>query len=97
MTESTTELNLGGNLRMTLVHDVKAARYTAGVYRRLRGTAPIAGVAIAAADHAQIIAHPRDAAASLWIGATKFSVPPALVGRIEEFFGIRAVRGKEKA
>lgn len=95
MSERTTEINLGGNLRMTLAHDASAPRYTAGIYRRLRGAPHIAGVAIAGAEHAQLVLHPKDDSGSLWIGSTKFSVPLAAAERIEDFFEIRATRAKE--
>lgn len=96
MSERTTEIHLGGNLRMTLAHDARTdtVRYTAGVYRRLRGSPHLAGIAIAGAEHAHLVLHPQDDAASLWIGATKFSVPLATAERIETFFQIRASRGK---
>lgn len=97
MSRNSTEIALDGNLRMTLVHDDAKPSYLVGVYRRQRPRRQIAGVAIAQSEHAHLVLQPRDDAGSLWIGATKFTVPASAVERIETFFRIRATRAKDIA
>lgn len=95
MSERTTEIPLGGNLRMTLACDLAKPRYLAGVYRR-RGSGvarAVTSVASAGAEHASLVL--AGATAALWIGGTRFCVPRESVARIETFFQLRATRAKE--
>lgn len=97
--ERTTQIHLGGNLRLTLAsaQSSDGPRYYASVYRQIvkrygdRAVRSDETVTAALADTVTVIKPTRRAeTAVLWIGATQFVIPRAHHTTVCEFFGVTA-------